>query len=485
MALFQKIRSQTDSTIARLMFIAVVLVFVFWGVGASGPRTRTIAEVNGKRITDIDLQKLMRVYGRQQQGALNDDEVLKMQDNALEELIATKALLQEAERLDVEVSDQEIAFQILQFEGFKGPDGKFSEELYDQILSREGFTQGAYESQIRQDITLSKIRSLVNKSVYVSDAEVKRMHREFSTEMTVSWVRVPEFAVKKKVVVSGADIDAKIASSTEELKQIYEADLERVYKRPEQIRYESLRLNLEEDTVIEDAKAKMAALREEAVGGAKLAELAARDGLEHKASGAGDWSAKPQLAPEIGEVLFGAELGAVTEVLEPNGALTIMVVLEKNPAKEIPFEEAQRDIASEQLKTEKLGAEMKELAEQVKNQWKAGEVQEQVLAEYGLQIDSAGPFPLIQPQLPGAGNSPELFAALKLVEEPKVLDGVYSTNGGLIVAKVDEIQSSNTVDADREQAALRARLEQQRNMEFFAAYQQDIVKNSEVWYADK
>ena len=57
MSIFENIRSQTNSTAARVLFVVVVLVFVFWGVGGNtGPRSTVYAEVNGKRITNAETQ---------------------------------------------------------------------------------------------------------------------------------------------------------------------------------------------------------------------------------------------------------------------------------------------------------------------------------------------------------------------------------------------------------------------------------------------
>ena len=105
---------------------------------------------SGKRITDIELQKVMRYLSRQQSGTLNEDELKEIQKQALEDLVKKEALLQESDRLGIEVSDHEIAFELYQIEAFKGPDGKFSEELYEQILKKEGYSQGKFENQQKQ-----------------------------------------------------------------------------------------------------------------------------------------------------------------------------------------------------------------------------------------------------------------------------------------------------------------------------------------------
>ena len=110
MALFDNIRSKTDSTTARILFAAVVVVFVFSFINMGfGGRTVTYATVNGNRVTDLDLQKRMRLVQRQMQySSMNADELEQLQNTVLERLITERAVMDKAVELGIQVSDTEI-----------------------------------------------------------------------------------------------------------------------------------------------------------------------------------------------------------------------------------------------------------------------------------------------------------------------------------------------------------------------------------------
>ena len=128
MPFFEKIRSQTDSALARAFFVVIVLVFVFWGVGVnSGQRTQVVAEVNGESIYYTDVQKIMRRMQRNE--SLNEDEVIQLRTDAIEELIKQRALQTYTKDMGIEVSDTEISLQLLEIDAFKGPDGKFDDAM--------------------------------------------------------------------------------------------------------------------------------------------------------------------------------------------------------------------------------------------------------------------------------------------------------------------------------------------------------------------
>jgi hypothetical protein len=57
----ENIRAGANNPWMKAVFAAIMLVFVFWGVGgAGGPTNQTIADVNGDRITDTQFQQVMR-----------------------------------------------------------------------------------------------------------------------------------------------------------------------------------------------------------------------------------------------------------------------------------------------------------------------------------------------------------------------------------------------------------------------------------------
>ena len=161
-----------QSNFLRLMLLAVVGVFIFWGVGtvATGERVQKFATVNGELITARDYQRaydnLQRSYAQMARGMELPAEMLRTQ--AADQLINARLLLQEARRLQLEVSDDELKEAISQIPAFQ-VDGKFSNELYKQVLQQNGFKPADFQQLQREQILARKLQTLVAGGVVVTE----------------------------------------------------------------------------------------------------------------------------------------------------------------------------------------------------------------------------------------------------------------------------------------------------------------------------
>ncbi|NOY26461.1 MAG: hypothetical protein GXP62_11365, partial [Oligoflexia bacterium] len=173
MTFMEKIRRSTDSTVMRVIFIIIVLVFVFWGVGSGAgmQTTQAIATVNGTRITDTQLQHEMRGRVRSLGGnSMDEDQITILSKQVLEQLITQEVIVQEAVKVGLEVSTEEMQHAVLDIDAFKDGDGRFSAELYGRLLKRQGMTKGKFEEQLRDDMLRNKLKETVASGVSVSQA---------------------------------------------------------------------------------------------------------------------------------------------------------------------------------------------------------------------------------------------------------------------------------------------------------------------------
>ena len=82
---------------------------------------------------------------------MNEDELEQLQNDILERLVVEKAVMDKAQELQVEVSDDEISLLLLSNPGFKDAAGDFSPELYEQAVKQAGFgSKAKYEESRRQ-----------------------------------------------------------------------------------------------------------------------------------------------------------------------------------------------------------------------------------------------------------------------------------------------------------------------------------------------
>ena len=100
------------------------------------------------------------------------------------ELIRNKLLAQEAGRLGMTISDEEVREKIKELPYFKDKGGKFDVERYRNILSANRYSPSTFEDMIRNDLLRSHVADLVRDRAKVSEQELRDGF--LSTQSTLS-----------------------------------------------------------------------------------------------------------------------------------------------------------------------------------------------------------------------------------------------------------------------------------------------------------
>jgi peptidyl-prolyl cis-trans isomerase D len=161
-----------------LMWIIVGLItvtFLFFGLSPSSEGGGRAAKVGSSVIT---LDEVNRVYRNMYD---NYRELLKdkfteqfaksLRAQALQELIVNRLLVEEAERLGLRVSDEELQAAIVRMPSF-AVNGTFDKKTYERILDRINMTPAQFEASQREYLLRQKMERLIRDGVAVTDAEV-------------------------------------------------------------------------------------------------------------------------------------------------------------------------------------------------------------------------------------------------------------------------------------------------------------------------
>ncbi|MGD9189888.1 MAG: SurA N-terminal domain-containing protein, partial [Desulfobacteraceae bacterium] len=187
-------RKHAGSWMIKVILFAIVVVFVFWGVGSFTSRNQTqVADVNGEIISVETyrqayyqlLENFRRLYGEQ----LNDDllKMLRPGQQALDNLISRILMLQESDRLGIDVNDQELADAIQAIAAFQN-DGVFDYQRYQQLLSFNKMTAEQFEQTQEQDLRIGKLQSLITSAVNISDEEARQWYEWNNAEVNLDYV---------------------------------------------------------------------------------------------------------------------------------------------------------------------------------------------------------------------------------------------------------------------------------------------------------
>jgi len=372
---------------------AFIIGFVFIDMGLGGARDRQVTErayaarVNGSTISYRDYQRALyfttenykRMYGAQFTDEMAN--AMGIPKQVLDTLVDQRLLLQEAERLHMTATQEEVRRKILEIPTLN-PDGKFvGQELYNRFVQQIGFDNAAdFEDDLARQITVDKMESALTDAVVVSpkaaDAEYRRisenakiryvlypMERELATA-TVTPAEVQSYyeANKSKyvhgeqrelryLIADYAKIRATIQPSEQQLRERYEAAKD-TFKQPKQSHAQHILIKLDKDATPEQvaaAKAKADALVAQLKAGADFGALAKANSADPgSAPQGGDlgWFPQGQMVPAFDQVAFSAPIGQI-ETVQSQFGWHIIKVLERKDESTKPFEEVRGQLAQQ------------------------------------------------------------------------------------------------------------------------------------------
>lgn len=212
---FSRVERARNLIIVGFAIMMAVSLVIFYAPGRNSAvatpasNTEVLATVNGEDVTVGDLQTLKDSYMQMFGGQISLAQ-LGGDKRFLDGLIRDRVVAQEAARLGLAASDDEVADKIRK--EFRDASGKFvGFERYKQsVVSRYGSIE-RFERQIRDQIAAEKLQAFVTAGVNVSETEVQDDYKRKNTGFNI--VYVPVTADK---------LAAKIQPSDDELRAYFE-----------------------------------------------------------------------------------------------------------------------------------------------------------------------------------------------------------------------------------------------------------------------
>src|SRR5580704_15578125 len=185
------------------------------GIGA--PPAGVLATIGDQTVTVPEVQREAKAMIRQQfpKGGPQASMLLPyFASQAAEQLINEKALVAEAHRMGLHVSDDELRDELQhgQLGSMLFPEGKFvGQEEYENFVQRNDMTVPQFEELEKNYILVRKLRALVSSSAFVGDTEVRDEFEQRNTKVKFEYA-----------VITQADILKGLHPTDEELKAFYE-----------------------------------------------------------------------------------------------------------------------------------------------------------------------------------------------------------------------------------------------------------------------
>lgn len=445
----QQFRSFVKGPVGVVLLVLFTIPFIitgFYGYFTGSPAGGgAVAEVNGVEIRAQELDRqvqLMRQRLRQQSPtvdpAIIDSFIQPVM--VLGGLVNNQLLLSEAEDSNMRVSVEQAGRLVVKAPEFQ-QNGKYSREVFQQVVRNSGMTEAGFINALRRDMVMNQVRAGiamtdfalphelaeqrrlaeqqrdmryaikratdVARGYQVSDEEVQ----QYYDERIDDFMRPEQFRLAYvELDRNGVDVDTSV--SDEDIAREFEARraaMETVAAASERRRMAHIQLSLDEEQLAASLAADIRARLDAGEDFAALARELSQDASSASKGGELGVFTRDELPEAMAQVLFSMQEGQVSEPIQVEGNLHLIKLLEVT-RRELPTLAEMKESIKADLLRGRIDAEIAEKAARLDEL--AFEHNDLVgpADALGLEVKTTGWFSLGSPE--GIAANPKVLEAL-------------------------------------------------------------------------
>ncbi len=477
-------KSTFKSIIAMVLFGAIILVFVLFGVGSriSGGAGGSAAQVNQAMIPIADLSsevaRLEQMYAPMFGGSgMGDAQRQFLRQQALESLISQELISQGAKREGVLTTDAEIQeILVKEIPAFQR-DGRFNRDLYFAVLQANHLNAADFEEKIRKEKAIQRARQLFEVTARPLDLEIQKIQALREHQLNVSFVRLDKETVTKNIKVSEADAQAKLADA-EFMKRV-EADFKAnkvEYSIPEEVRAQHILIKVDDKTTETDALNKINELkkRAEKEDFAKLAKEFSQDEGSKVKNGDLGFFGKGRMVPEFDAAAFSQSIGEIGAPVKTQFGYHLIKVLEKHQAQEKTLDQVKVSIAQKNIASDLFEEDIKQLDNALSQKNK--DQVEALIKKMNANWEETGFFDLSVDVVPKLGSQQASSEAFRLTSADPYGSKIVRDGAQKFVLK----WKADKKDASFQPEGQVASLSKERMSELFGAWVEQLKKSAHI-----
>ena len=428
----------------------------------------------------------------------------------LSQLVYTKEVQYEANRLGIKVTNEEIADRVRQYlpTAFNGGNPVGMDQYAQQVQQRFGMAVPVFEDQIKQLLLEEKFRRLVTDGISASPAELQEQFRYQNEKVKLDYALIKPEDLEAKITPDEAEIKAayekrksqyqipekrvaeyglvdltklrqNVQISDDDLKARYQRDIQQ-YEVPNRVHVEHILFMTvgKPDAEVDEIKKKAEDVLKQVKKGAKFEDLAKKysedPGTKDKGGDLG-FIVQGQTVPEFEKVAFSLQPGSVSDLVKTQYGFHIIKVLAKETAHTKPFDEVKDSIRAPMMLT-KTDEDASKIADQLaaairkSNRTPLADLARDFHLEVAQTRAVAATDPLIE-----LGNSSEAKDTIFRLREGEISQPIR-TDRGYVVLSLKQVIPAHQASLDEVRDKIVASLKQEKAQELARQKADELAK---------
>jgi peptidyl-prolyl cis-trans isomerase D len=430
----------------------LVISFAIWGIGdifRGGFGRNEVASIGS---AEISIEQFRQFYNdklqqlsRQTRRMITPDQArgMGLDRQFLGELVAQTTLDEQARKMHLGLSNNEIADHIRNDPAFHGPNGQFDRTRFEQLIREAGYTEPRFVAEQRSVVLRRQIAQTVAGDIPVPSIAIAAINRfrnerrdidylalgpaqagdipaptseqltKFYDEHKVQF-RAPEYRKVTLLPLSPAVIAKPDQVSDADAQKYFEQHKDQ-FGRPEKRDLHQM--------VFPDA-AQATAAREQITKGETFQQVAEKRGLKPSDTDIGLVTQKQIVDPTVAEAAFKLPLNQVSEPVKSRFGTVLLLVSKIEPGEQQPFQQVAGQI-KQTLAEQRARSAIGDLRDKVEDERASGATLTETAKKLGLKavtIDAVN----------RAGRAPDGKPAAELKNlPPNLINSAFSSDVGV------------------------------------------------------
>ena len=382
------IRKASSNWLGRIVMGVVLgliaISFAVWGIGDifRGFGRSTVAKIGSTEITVDQFRQIyndrLQQLGRQLGRPVTQDQArqLRLDQQLVGQLVAEAAIDQRARQMRLNLSNEEIARQIMADPSFKGPSGQFERARFEAIIRNAGYTEPRFAAEQKKTTLRREIAETVSGDLNPPKTLEQAYNRYENEQRAIDYVtldraragdiapptpdeiqsyyesqksqfRAPEYRSAVIMTVTPAELARPENVSDADARRYYDNNLNR-YGTPERRQLEQIVF-----PTLEEAQAAAARIGENL----SFEALAKERGMEAKDIDIGVLTKSAIFDKAIADAAFALQEGGVSAPIKGTFGTVLIKAVKIEPEQVKKFEEVAPEI-KQALATERARSEL-------------------------------------------------------------------------------------------------------------------------------